>query len=129
AKMFRAWVLLALSIPIVASSCPAQSTSAPTSEYGEPTAVCELEDPRIVEASGLTASRRHPGLYYTHNDSDNPPEVFLIDRQGRTRLTITLIGAKNIDWEDISMAPGKVGGWDVCVADIGDNSEKRHEIA
>jgi hypothetical protein len=105
-----------------------QPASAPAANYGDPVTVCELADRRIAEASGLVASRRHPGTYYTHNDSGGKPEVYLIDRSGRTRLTIELTSASNSDWEDIAIAPDGDGGFDVCVADIGDNDGKRKQI-
>ena len=52
--------------------------------------------------------------------SGDSARVFLVDRDGRTRLTIKLKGATAVDYEDISLAPGeKAGTFDVCVADIG----------
>ncbi len=103
----------------------------------------EVRDPRIVEASGIIASRRFPDHYYVHNDSGNPPLVFLIDRNGETRLTIALAGVENRDWEAISLAPARSlasttsapaeapgspvakSDWQICIADIGDN-QARH---
>jgi hypothetical protein len=97
--------------------------------YGEPVAVCEIVDPRLDEASGLAASRRNPGYYYTHNDSRGKPHVYVIDRTGRIGVTIRLLGARNFDWEDIALASGdKPNTYDVCVADIGDNKARRSEI-
>ena len=32
-----------------------------------------LDDPAIVEASGIVASRKHRGIFWVHNDSGNPP--------------------------------------------------------
>lgn len=94
-----------------------------------PRPVCELRDDRITEASGLAASRRHPGLSYVHNDSGDSARVFLVDRTGRTRLTITLAGVTAVDFEDIALAPGAAPGtFDVCVADCGDNNARRNEI-
>jgi hypothetical protein len=91
--------------------------------------VCTLKDERILEASGIAASRRTPGLYYVHNDSGDRPRVFLVDRTGRTRLTIRLKNASHVDWEDIALAPSdKRGAFDVCVADIGDNRARREEL-
>ncbi|MGC5410674.1 ABC transporter substrate-binding protein, partial [Streptomyces sp. DT225] len=52
-----------------------------------------IEDPRITESSGLAASRLHPGIYWTHNDSDDGPYVFAVDsRTGKTVATITMKG-------------------------------------
>ena len=102
---------------------------APPSERSEARDVCTLADGRIDEASGIISSRAHPGCYYVHNDSGDKPRVFLIDRGGATRATIRLLNAKNVDYEDIALAPGREPGtWDVCVADIGDNNARRKHV-
>lgn len=88
-----------------------------------------VKDARIGEASGIVASRQHPGMYYVHNDSGDEARVFLVDEAGQTRAVISLTGAKNKDWEDIAIAPGaEPDRWDVCVADIGDNKAKRDSV-
>ncbi|THA72697.1 WD40 repeat domain-containing protein [Streptomyces sp. A0958] len=78
-----------------------------------------IEDPRITESSGLAASRAHPGIYWTHNDSDDGPYVFAVDsRTGKTVATITMkgVGAPR-DVEAISLGPDG----NLYVGDIGDN--------
>lgn len=77
-----------------------------------------IEDTRITESSGLAASRAHPGVYWTHNDQDEP-RVFAIDSTtGKTVATVTLRGVgKPRDMEAISI--GSDGN--VYVGDIGDN--------
>ncbi|QGV79975.1 WD40 repeat domain-containing protein [Streptomyces ficellus] len=77
-----------------------------------------VEDPRITESSGLAASRAHPGIYWTHNDQDQP-RVFAVDsRTGKTVATVTLRGVGTPrDMEAISV--GADGA--VYVGDIGDN--------
>ncbi|MGW6985675.1 WD40 repeat domain-containing protein [Streptomyces sp. NPDC054932] len=78
-----------------------------------------LSDPRIKESSGLAASRIHPGVYWTHNDSDDGPYIYAVDSAtGRTvaRLTLTGIG-KPRDVEAISLGPDG----QLYVGDIGDN--------
>lgn len=78
-----------------------------------------ISDPRIKESSGLAASRAHPGVYWTHNDSDDGPYVYAVDSAtGKTvaRLTLTGIG-KPRDVEAISLGPdGRL-----YVGDVGDN--------
>ena len=107
----------------------AAQTSRPASHYGEPQPVCQIADRRLDEASGLVAGRRNPGYYYTHNDSQGRPQVYVFNRHGRICLTIRLVGAENRDWEDIALAPGEQPGtFDVCVADIGDNQVERSGI-
>ncbi|MEU8684165.1 hypothetical protein [Streptomyces sp. NPDC048611] len=78
-----------------------------------------LGDPRITESSGLAASRTHPGIYWTHNDSDDGPYVYAVDgKSGRVvaRLTLRGIGAPR-DVEAISVGPDG----NLYVGDIGDN--------
>lgn len=104
-------------------------TTQPLDYAAAPDPLAVVSDGRIVEASGIAASRRHPGLFYVHNDSGDSPRVFLIDRQGQTRSVIRLKGARAVDYEDIALAPGeKAGTWDVCVADIGDNGNRRPSV-
>lgn len=62
-----------------------------------------LEAPALRESSGLVASRRHPGVYWTHNDSGNPPELFAVDEFGRTLGTWRVERTFNYDWEDIAL--------------------------
>lgn len=78
-----------------------------------------IEDPRIVESSGLAPSRLHEHVYWTHNDSGYEPlNVYAVDsRTGRTVATVTLSGFEGRDIEAISLGPDG----NVHVADIGDN--------
>src|SRR5689334_12693906 len=78
-----------------------------------------ITDPRIKESSGLAASRIHPGVYWTHNDSDDGPYVYAVDSAtGKTvaRVTLTGIGTPR-DVEAISLGPDG----QLYVGDIGDN--------
>ncbi|MGQ4328262.1 WD40 repeat domain-containing protein [Streptomyces hayashii] len=78
-----------------------------------------IEDPRITESSGLAASRQHPGVYWTHNDSDDGPYLYAVDSAtGKTvaRVTLAGIGAPR-DVEAISIGPDD----QIWVGDIGDN--------
>lgn len=78
-----------------------------------------IKDPRIAESSGLAASRAHPGVYWTHNDSGDGPYVYAVDaRTGQTVARITLEGVgRPRDVEAISIGPDG----DLYVGDIGDN--------
>ncbi|MEU6660519.1 WD40 repeat domain-containing protein [Streptomyces sp. NPDC046821] len=78
-----------------------------------------IKDPRIAESSGLAASRLHPGIYWTHNDSGDGPYLYAVDgRTGETVATLTLtgVGAPR-DVEAISVGPDD----NLYVGDIGDN--------
>jgi hypothetical protein len=79
--------------------------------------------PAITEASGLAASRRNPGVWWTHNDSGGPNQVFALSDSGAVLSTITLTNAENRDWEDIAVGPPSGhGGATLYVADSGDNT-------
>ena len=60
-----------------------------------------LEEPAIVEASGIVKSRRHPGIFWVHNDSGNPPALFAVRRDG-SLVRSYRVEAPNVDWEDIA---------------------------
>ncbi|HEX8117141.1 MAG TPA: hypothetical protein VF521_07705 [Pyrinomonadaceae bacterium] len=95
----------------------------------QPVQLATLEDRRIDESSGLVASRRAPGLFWTHNDSGDGPFVYAFDRAGRSRGTWRVEGAQAIDWEDIAAGPGPAGGQSyLYVGDIGDNGRERDLI-
>jgi hypothetical protein len=94
-----------------------------------PAQIATLEDRRINESSGVVASRRNPGLFWTHNDSGDGPFVYAFDRTGRSRGTFRVEGAKAYDWEDIAAGPGPEHDRAYLYAgDIGDNDEKRELI-
>lgn len=78
-----------------------------------------IKDPRITESSGLAASRLHPGIYWTHNDSDDGPYIYAVDSAtGKTVATVTLRGVGSPrDVEAISIGPDN----QIYVGDIGDN--------
>jgi uncharacterized protein YjiK len=63
----------------------------------------------IREASGLAFDPRN-NLFYVHEDSFNPNEVYILDNTGKLVKTITLTGIINNDWEDIT-TEGKGTFW------------------
>ncbi|WP_078843656.1 hypothetical protein [Streptomyces albus] len=102
---------------VVAAASPARAAF-PASASAEGGDSFRIEDERIKESSGLAASRAHPGVYWTHNDSEDGPYVYAVDSStGRTVATVTLGGIEPRDIEGISIGPGGM----VHVGDIGDN--------
>jgi hypothetical protein len=63
--------------------------------------VGRLDHPPIREASGIVKSRRHPGIFWVHNDSGNPPALFAVRRDGAL-IREYRVSAPNVDWEDIA---------------------------
>lgn len=91
-----------------------------------PVALGELEG--IPETSGIVASRDYANVFWIHNDSGNPEEIYAIDREARVVATITITGATNQDWEDIAIVP--VDGTDfLYIGDHGDNEARTSDGA
>src|SRR5215813_6353086 len=97
--------------------------------YRPPVHLANLENQSIKESSGIAASRRNTGVFWTHNDSGDGPFIFAFDRQGKHRGVWRVIGAKAVDWEDMAIGPGSRRGRSyLYLGDIGDNSKKRDQI-
>ena len=103
-----------------------------------------VEHKEISEMSGIGCSRAHPGVYWVHNDSGDSPRLFAIDGSGSVVIPSSLSGryaanktergkklwpglnvesAKHVDWEDITLADGKL-----YIADTGNNSNNRQDL-
>jgi len=81
-----------------------------------------IVDKKLDEASGLAASVTNSGYFWTHNDSGNPAEVYLINNKAEIVMTCKLLNISNRDWEDITIGPGPIEGKSyLYVGDIGDN--------
>lgn len=94
------------------------ATAADATDPSEVPSSFTLRDQRIVESSGLQASHRHRGVYWTHNDSGFVPELYAVDSEtGETVATLTLTGVTGRDIEAIGLGPDG----DLYVGDIGDN--------
>jgi hypothetical protein len=99
-----------------------------TTLFGGPLRVGTMDDPTLTEASGLAPSTKNPGYLWMEEDSGNPNEIQLLDKQGHIAGRFTLIGMENRDWEDIVVGPGPVAGQSyVYVCEIGDN-RLRHPV-
>ena len=107
---------------ILVISCHSRTpTQNATYDFMPPKRLAELTHAKLDELSGLVASRKHPGLLWTHNDSGNGAEIFLVDTTLNLKLTC-ILPAYNRDWEDIAVGPGPDPAKSyVYVGDIGDN--------
>ena len=117
-------LVLALLVILAGSALPGAAGQ------GEEAAVAvRLEDPRILESSGLARSRRHPAVLWTHNDSGGGPELYAVGSDGRTLATLTLAGAQARDWEALAAGRDDRGRPALFVGDIGDNQDLWPEVA
>ncbi len=89
-----------------------------------------FQDSKIRESSGVAASRRHPGVLWTHNDGGDKPMLYVTNLSGADLGHFRLAGAQAEDWEDIALGPCPESGT-AClyIADTGDNLERRRDVA
>lgn len=89
--------------------------------------IAVLADEAINESSGIVPSHHNPNCFWTHNDSGDKPQLFLVNRQGKTVARVGLSKAKAIDWEDIAI---HTSGDDahLIVGDIGGNTRSRKHV-
>ncbi len=87
-----------------------------------------LENPLIVEASGLANSAFSSSRYWTLNDGGNAPVLYALGSKGEHLGSLKLSGIDNVDWEDLGVFD-KAGERYLVVADIGDNAGKRETVS
>ena len=86
-----------------------------------------LANQDIKESSALAGSRRVPGLYWTLNDSGNPPELFATDSGGRDLGTYPVNVPENRDWEALALA--RCGRTDcLYIGEIGNNGARHRTL-
>jgi hypothetical protein len=122
-------IVICVLVFLLAGSCiKKNSVSGDSAIFFKGKPLAELTERKLQEVSGLAASARNNGFLWTHNDSGNPAEIYLVDEQLQIRLTCKLHGVKNRDWEEIAVGPGPDKNKSyLYVADIGDNNA-RHNL-
>ena len=94
---------------------------------------------RMEELSGLAVSRTYPGIVWGHGDSGLPPVLWALDLErgefafppylakkfddGASWPGLTLEGASNIDWEDLTT----LNGW-LYLGEFGNNGNARRDL-
>lgn len=107
------------------------------------TPIAVVKHPPLGEMSGLVASGKYPGVFWTHNDSGDVARIFPIQLNGNVLMPpyesdfwvndphesknawdgIRIEGASNIDWEDITRI-----GDTLYVSDMGNNGNARRDL-
>jgi len=87
------------------------------------TAIAQFANPEIDESSGLAKSTKYPGVYWTINDSGNPPILYAFDLTGKSVGDVLVQRSRNVDWEALAYESGVL-----YVGDIGDNPSRRDEV-
>jgi len=114
---------------VVSGAGPAGLSPAgtPYIRYAQPRKLCDLAYEEIDESSGLIASRRNPGVFWTHNDSGDGAKLYAFNRKGEHLGEFRVRDARNRDWEDL--AAFTLGSKHYVVAcDVGDNDRIRESV-
>jgi hypothetical protein len=111
-------------LAVLCCSSPAfgQSSSTPAFASGVP--VGTVMSTNLSELSGLAASRRNPGVLWTHNDGSRD-RVYAIGTNGQLFATFE-VNEPIDDFEDIVLGPGPLPELNyLYIGDIGDNLYNR----
>ncbi|MES2304778.1 MAG: hypothetical protein V4558_04695 [Gemmatimonadota bacterium] len=131
----RGSIVTAITLTLGCAVAIYSSATPPTADPGSWTMVPpvnviligKLSDPRLGEASGAALSVANPGLFWTIDDSGNPPDLYAVDSTGTLRADFAVTGATNVDWEEVAVGPCGTSRC-VYIADTGDNSERRRDV-
>src|SRR5689334_7818467 len=78
-----------------------------------------IQSSAVSESSGLVASRRNRGFFWTHNDG-SANAIYAMTADGTVTNAIEINNAQLTDWEDIAAAGSRL-----YIADIGNNDHNR----
>lgn len=107
---------------IIFSGCTQPASVDTETSFKKGQQLSELASKTLKESSGLAASIGNRDMLWTHNDSGNAAEIYLVDKGLNIKLTVVLSDIENRDWEDIAVGPGPDATKNyVYVGDIGDN--------
>ena len=94
--------------------------------FSEAVFLGRLENRGISEASGIAASRLHPGVLWIVNDGGDVPVLYAVGMRGAHIGRVRIRNARNVDWEDL--AAFRVGNDAILlIADVGDNHARRKQ--
>lgn len=121
---------LALGLGLVLLLVPRSDGAEGCTTYAERLVDAGRTPRALDELSGLVASRRHPGIYWAHNDSGHDLTLYAIRATGQVEAMFPLLNVDAIDPEDIGVGPCARNDRQTClyVADTGDNLRSRSRV-
>ncbi len=106
--------------------------------------LAQMTHPPLAEVSGIAHSSTYPDAFWVHNDSGDEARLFAVRADGSVVVPpylsdafaanganagkpgwpgITVLGASNVDWEDLVLADGLL-----YIADMGNNGNARRDL-
>jgi hypothetical protein len=116
-------------VPLFLTGCDQQSSHQAVQTDLQPVTITRagwLASNKLNEASGMQASFSRDGDFFVHND-EGKPVIYAVDETGADLGLVTIVPAKNKDWEDITSVPVDDERW-LVIGDIGDNWARRKSI-
>ena len=114
---------------LISTGCDKQRSNQSAELESQPVSITRsgwLASNKLDEASGIQASYSREGDFFVHND-EGKPVIYAVDETGADLGLVTVVPAKNKDWEDITSVPVDDGRW-LVIGDIGDNWSRRKSI-
>jgi hypothetical protein len=122
--------LASLLVPFLLPTASA-ATDGVCRAWEAPAPAASVDDDKVNQVSGIVASHRYPGLIWAEEDAGSDPELIAIDSDGTKLNRVTVTGAENEDWEDITLGPCPTDTTDACgclyLGDLGSNDGTRAE--
>ena len=122
---YRSWIIAGILCGS-SGTLLAQQTAPAASVTCRVEAPAQALSPALSETSGLALSSQ-PGVLWTHNDGSEPT-LFALSPAASIIGKVRVTGLRLNDWEDLT-AGTCAAGYCLYLADIGDNSSNRPEIA
>lgn len=116
-----------LSIAPGWAATSAESVDGACSVWGELSERGAVEHEALDELSGLVSSPTQ-GVLWALNDSGGGAVLFALDADGADRGAYAVLGAENVDWEDLAAGPCEEACSCLYIADLGDQEGAREEV-
>lgn len=100
----------------------------PKCGFKAPVATGMVMEEGLNEISGIAVSRRNARVIWVVEDSGNGGQVHALNDTGKLLATYSIGGAA-LDMEDLAVGPGPGGAPYLYIADIGDNTGTRPNVA
>ncbi|XP_052796541.1 uncharacterized protein LOC128228980 [Mya arenaria] len=105
----------------------AVSTAQTVPSFSAGVVVGRIDDTELDEASSLAASRKFPGILYTHNDHGDVARLFAINAStAMVEAVLNISPATHHDWEAMEVGPCGPNDMNSCIY-ILDDGEYRNE--
>ena len=116
-------------MPVASSVAVVLIGASMTVAAGQQIPLLQIQDPALVESSGLAVSAVHDDVLWTHADGGSSAEVRALDAAGETVAVLTLSGIDPYDPEALAPGVDPAGEPALFLGDVGDNDAERPDVS